>query len=79
LVVSLLVSVTVTLDVGADGSVTVNVAVPPSATDVLVGSPIAPALVTVTLPVASAMYGVLLAWITVLPADAPVTGRVAVL
>jgi hypothetical protein len=55
--VSLLESVTVTLDGGAEGSVTVNVAVLLSPTVVLDGSPIAPALCTVTLVVAFGMFG----------------------
>ncbi len=77
--VTLLVSpeerLTVTGFAGALGSDTANVAVWPSATEVLAGIEIVPALCTVTLK-SPCVTPVAVAWIAVVPMPAPVTATV---
>jgi hypothetical protein len=80
-VVSLLTRFTVTADGGADGRVTVKVALPPNCTAVLAGSPIEPPLCTVTLVVVLGRFGavVLAVIVTGPPSATPVTGTFTVL
>jgi hypothetical protein len=75
---SLLTTVTVTGAAAGEGSVIANVTDWPSETEVFAGVPMAPALATVTLAVASTIFGRALAWITVEPKATPVTGTLTV-
>jgi hypothetical protein len=68
----------VTGEGAGEGSVIANVPDWPSDTLVFAGTPMAPALATVTVAVASGILGKALAWITVVPNARPVTGTFTV-
>src|SRR5690242_21872730 len=77
--VSVLVNVTVTPPAGAGvPNVTAKVADWVGPTVTFAGRPIVPGATTVTLAVVSAMFGVELAWIVVVPGATPVTATGAV-
>jgi hypothetical protein len=77
--VSLLDSVIVRALGAGVARLTAKVAVPPSPTVGFEGRVIDPGAWSVTLAVVSGIYGVLLAWITVLPGATPVTGTATLL